>query len=264
MALDVRGALSTVRHPIRSLSRVSWWLYSAAAMMKGMRDGANDDGGFARQGSRQGTVPATLCKPLLNAIEGAKVLQLEHDDCASSYESSPRVRQFRDQLNAGLVYLDVAEEQRAALVAVLEHLDEPIRASLGAPWQIVNVRCWKTLPSALHVGANEWHVDGFPSAFMKVLLYLSPVGRESGTTEVILSDGSMHVVEGPVGSWLLFRNGQLRHRGVAPSGPSVARTVLELTIARAFKSRLAPVCAGLNAKYPRFPWSRRAARGVAR
>lgn len=210
---------------------------------------------FSRLGCAQGTLPERESLVLREALDQAPVVQLEHDDCARGYVGNPRVRDTQAQLNTGQVFLQLGVRQRAALVPVLELLRSDMRISLGAPWRIVNIRCWKTLPTALKVEANDWHVDGFPSVFLKLMVYLSPVSRNFGTTELILADGSNRVVEGPIGTWLLFRNGVLRHRGVAPAVSGFSRVVAEVTIVRAFQDRLTPISAGFNAKYPRYPWS---------
>ena len=87
----------------------------------------------------------------------------------------------------------------------------------------------------------------------KVLIYLTPPGRERGSSEVLLPDGSSKMVEGPAGTWVLFNATTLYHRGVpAISGE---RTIMNVTVVPAFKGAMLPVFAGLNANFPWFPWS---------
>lgn len=215
------------------------------------------DAEFARDGCKQGVVPEAECTRLIAAFRRARPRLFDVGDCLDGYVNGlSGEHKQAEKLNLGTVFLGIDAEQRAALTPILSLIERPVRACLGTPWQVVNTRCWKTRPDAVAVGPNEWHVDGFPDAFMKILLYLSPVGSTVGTTEVVTPAGQTLAVNGPPGSWLLFRNGRLLHRGVVPSAPSEERTVVELTISSALGGQAAPIVAGLNAKYPRYPWLR--------
>ncbi|WP_437653481.1 hypothetical protein [Sorangium sp. So ce1182] len=66
-------------------------------------------------------------------------------------------------------------------------------------------------------------------------------------------DGSRFAASGPPGTFLVFKNFELIHRGVPPSRGE--RLVLEVTVAPHEKDDLRPVCAGQNADFPLSPWT---------
>ena len=109
------------------------------------------------------------------------------------------------------------------------------------------------MPSAVGLGANAWHSDGFPPGIYKLLFYLDPADKNKGSTEIRLPDGSSKVVEGPAGTWLLFNSTDLNHRGLPAT--SDERVIINATVAPAFKENRCPIFAGLNANFPWFPWS---------
>jgi hypothetical protein len=103
------------------------------------------------------------------------------------------------------------------------------------------------------MGPNAWHRDGFPSSALKLMVYLTGANEEIGTTEVELEDGSRRVIRGPEGTWLLFQNGDLLHRGIAPTKGE--RVLLEVTLCPSLRQDSSLIFAGLNSAYPYYPWT---------
>ena len=87
----------------------------------------------------------------------------------------------------------------------------------------------------------------------KVLFYLNPAGKNTGSTEMRLPDGSSRIIEGPAGTWVLFNSTALTHRGLPDT--SGERVIINATVVPAFKENLFPVFAGLAANFPWFPWN---------
>jgi len=135
-----------------------------------------------------------------------------------------------------------------------ETLAAPVAACLGTRWRVLNVRAWKTRPGAEVMGPNAWHRDGFPRFALKLMIYLTGANEEIGTTEIELEDGSRQTICGPEGTWLLFQNGDLRHRGIAPLKGE--RVLVEITLGPSLRFNASPVFAGLNSAYPYHPWAR--------
>ena len=148
--------------------------------------------------------------------------------------------------------LDLKKETKN-VERVLSNIAPEIRSCLGHPFRVANVNCWGVMPLSAGFVTNAWHVDGYPPGMYKLIIYLNPAGKETGTSELLLPDGSSTIVQGPAGTWILFNSSTLCHRGLpAVSGE---RTVINVTIVPAFKENVYPVIAGMSANFPWFPWS---------
>ncbi|MDO8794121.1 MAG: methyltransferase domain-containing protein [Vicinamibacterales bacterium] len=210
---------------------------------------------FARDGYAIGRIPQEQVEACLEMVRHADTVLMRAEDSAPGYRRSEKVYKVAKTLNAGHRYFRPRAGELGPLVRVLETLGPAVREAIGTEWRVVNTRVLETLAGAEVMGPNAWHGDGFPPDMLKVMLYLSPAGRESGTTELRLPDGSSLVVEGPAGTWVLFRNSVLIHRGLPPLSGS--RLAVETTLVPALRRSVAPVFAGLNATYPEYPWSPR-------
>jgi hypothetical protein len=119
---------------------------------------------------------------------------------------------------------------------------------------VVNLRAWKTPAHAARVEANGWHRDApYPPMVVKIMIYLSEAGRETGTTEIVQADGARFMASGPCGTFLVFKNLALIHRGAPPARGE--RLILEVTAAPHLEDDPRPVCAGQNADFPFAPWA---------
>lgn len=237
----------------RSVGLTFWATY--ARVVRLVRSSATDaQAAFEREGWVRGSLLDTEARSLVEAFSAAGSRQFIANDSAPSYVSGYSGKAKAAKVT-GTTFLDIGPTQAHALSQALSAMSEAVTDSLGTPWRVVNVRCWRTLPNSAARGANEWHVDGFPTAFFKIMLYLTPASAESGTTELVSGSGKQVLVSGPAGTWLLFKNGVLKHRGVIPTSPVGERVAIEITIARALRRDLSVVVAGMDAKYPRFPWT---------
>lgn len=215
---------------------------------------ARTDDDFQRSGVKIGGLSSDALQSLREAIDRAPPRLIRTADHDEGYEFNAGLGDYERILNRDHVYVQLGADQAAALRRVIRLLRRPVAAALGSPWRVVNTRCWKTSPSASESGPNAWHADGFPVAAPKLMIYLTGAGPSLGSTEIRALDGTTIFVEGPPGMWVLFRNGDLQHRGIAPQVGE--RIILELTLAPALRFDATPVFAGLNAKYPRRPWYR--------
>ncbi|HVA45088.1 MAG TPA: hypothetical protein VNH11_01770 [Pirellulales bacterium] len=216
--------------------------------------GAKTDDHFGRSGVKIGTLPPDVAKRLREAIDAAPRVQIQLDDHDEGYVFNPGLGPYEAVLNRDHVYVQLGSNQSAALVDVMRALRRPVAAALGTPWHVVNTRCWRTAAGASESGPNAWHTDGFPLASPKLMVYMTGAGPSLGTTEIKTLDGKKIAIEGPPGTWVLFRNGDLEHRGIGPR--TGERIILELTLSPALRFDPGPVFAGLNAKFPRRPWYR--------
>ncbi|HEY0322911.1 MAG TPA: tetratricopeptide repeat protein [Pyrinomonadaceae bacterium] len=211
------------------------------------------DPDYAQRGFKQGRLPESVVNAFVQSMEGAPEKLILQEDTPPGYASNTGLKKYELALNKSHTHLVLGSEQLQYLHTLLQSLAEPFARCIGTPWRVVNVRCFRTHAGAIETGPNEWHSDGFPQCILKFLIYLSDVGAEKGTTELILRDGSKVSVEGPPGTWLLFRSSELSHRGVAPTEGD--RYALEITIVPSLVNDQRPFCPGLNAIYPKLPWS---------
>lgn len=232
----------------------AWHLYPRLVQKLSLMLGTKVDDEFRRRGVITGCLPPEVAMLLREAIDRAPPVSIKLEDHDDSYVFNPGLGPYEAVLNRDHVYLHLGAEQSAALVRVIESLRRPVAAAFGSRWHVVNTRCWKTAAGASESGPNAWHADGFPLAAPKLMIYVTGAGSVLGTTEIKTLDGATVVVEGPPGAWVLFRNGDLQHRGIAPKVGE--RIILELTLSPSLRFDPHPVFAGLNAKYPRRPWHR--------
>jgi len=109
-----------------------------------------------------------------------------------------------------------------------EELSVKIKSFVKSPFCFVNVRAWKTLPNSELFGPNTLHTDGFYPGHLKVMLYLTPLSKESGALQV----GQELIIDKPAGTAVIFKNSDVIHSGIP--GKSEERISIEITIFRSF------------------------------
>lgn len=209
---------------------------------------------FAARAYLVGHLPPVLVERALAMVRRARVIEMRAGDSLPGYRSSEKVYKVAKTLNAGHRYFMPEPVDRVALSSLIAALGPEVHRALGTEWRVVNTRILETLPSAAIMGPNAWHGDGFPPELLKIMVYLSPAGPACGTTEFQLQGGATSCIEGPAGTWVLFRNSTVIHRGVPPT--TGTRLAIEITLAPSWRRSTEPVFAGLNATYPEYPWSR--------
>tara|TARA_Y100001934_G_scaffold256048_1_gene323681 strand:- start:3049 stop:3837 length:789 start_codon:yes stop_codon:yes gene_type:complete len=241
---------------IQKASLYSWWGYSKVLEYYwGMgRRRVDRDSEFLRNGFKLGTLNFDELTSLMDLLESAPDQKMNAQDCHPEYLNNPYLEAIQSKFDDHFCYYDISGH-RDLLRKIFSNYSSTVRDCLGHPARIVNIRCWKTLSGATEEGPNAWHVDHLAYGVHKMLVYLSPPGEETGTTEIRLKDGSVKSVKGPGGTWIFFNPTDSIHRGVPPRIESNERIILELMTVPAFKENFEPVFAGLNATYPWFPWT---------
>lgn len=205
-------------------------------------------------GFKEGVLPRNLLDQFMLTIRKAKTKPISQDDYNPIFTIHGGLKAYEQPLNSSHKLYVLEKEQFDALKPIIEELKEPIAKCLGTPWRIVNILCWETHSEAIETGPNEWHSDGMPYAVQKIMIYLTGAGQEIGTTGLKLNDGSIRYVEGPPGTWMLFKISEIIHKGIKPKIGT--RIVLEIRAIPSFRFDLRPFCAGFNAHYPKLPWLR--------
>ena len=248
------GKTSFIEKILHKISYVVWRQHKRLVTLYSKKTlrGMKRDPGFMKNDFKIGVLsPATL-KLLRDCIERSPTVSKNVGDHIPGYYFD-KYRDWSDVAwRDGFRWLNLRGEAKH-IEKIFESVASEIKACFGYPFRIVNVNGWGTKPSAVGLGANAWHSDGFPPGIYKLLFYLGPADKNKGSTEIRLPDGSSKVVEGPAGTWLLFNSTAITHRGL----PAISdeRVIINATIVPAFKESCCPIFAGLNANFPFFPWS---------
>ncbi len=130
---------------------------------------------------------------------------------------------------------------------IVDFIDPELEAVLESYYQshfkIFGIYFYRTVPTpAKPESSFKWHVDNCPQQEIKLMVYLDPVVRDTGAirlkkrefsdelrhrgfidrslydrfVETLDDDRTTAAVEGPVGTRILFQNGQAIHRAVSP------------------------------------------------
>lgn len=209
-----------------------------------------------------GKVSTSMLASLQAAIFSAPIAEFNASDHASGYVFNPDAQAIGRIFGGGYRFRRIEAPQLRAIANFLSELEPALTTYIGGSWKVINLKSWSVRSDTVQQGPNAWHLDGFPVGTFKLMVYLTPIGPATGTTEVRFADGSSRVLEGEAGTYLLFDPSVLWHRGVAPTDAGVERTHIEITIMRAPATDLSLVEGGLNSAYPRLPWTRRPIRTV--
>lgn len=188
---------------------------------------------------------------LCHSFEGAHKIQLMVEDFDLNYDFGHFNFHTANMLNEQHDYFMLEDTQLNAVEKLLKNIEPHITESVGMPWRVINVRYSSTRPHNPTSGPNTHHTDGLPPSVYKIMVYINGVGKNSGTTELTVN-GKPFQIEGPPGTWLLFKNSEVIHRGIPPKQGK--RPCIEITIAKSSCLDTKPFVAGLNARFPILPW----------
>jgi hypothetical protein len=257
LALEaLRAAVTQEPELARAHYRFLWDLYTRLVKERAPRDAsASMSPSFAEQGYHLGHLRAADVERARSALIAAPTVLVKASDYDAGYmfnaDLSP---EGEDAVNRDNTYFAFTPEVLASTQPILDALVEPVRSCLGTPWRLVNLRSWRTPSNAGAVESNGWHRDApYPPMVLKIMVYLSEASPETGTTEVVQPDGSRTIALGPAGTFMVFKNFELTHRGVPPMRGE--RLVLEVTVAPHTEDVQRPVHAGQNADFPLSPWT---------
>lgn len=201
-----------------------------------------------------GHLPEQLAQHIRSTVELSPRMPFMSDALDQIAIIAPLDEDTIDKLNRDHEFLHFDSRQLWALYDLCEFLGEPVAAALGCCWCVLNVRGWLTRSQAeLNFGPNAWHADGDASEILKIMVYLSDLSNTSGGLEICKSNGDEVQIYGPSGTWVLFYNSRLLHRGRSPTGAGPPRFAVEITLAPWTRMQLKPVCLGQNARHPRLP-----------
>ncbi|MCH9614755.1 MAG: hypothetical protein SP1CHLAM54_12770 [Chlamydiia bacterium] len=199
----------------------------------------------------QGVLDKDLNDQLVEALSVAKTIPFIEEDYDKIFHHSSGLKSG-GKLNTINRYFMLEDTQKKVIAKVLKALELPIMEYLGNPWRVLTVRAWETPPGNLEWGPNAWHTDGLPRSALKLMIYPLGASEAVGTTEIKTKEDDIIGIEGDPGTWLMFNNNELIHRGVAPL--SKTRQIVEITYSPSIMNDMTVRVAGQNACYPLLPW----------
>jgi len=200
-----------------------------------------------------GRLDANLTTRLQDMAKNATEINFKADDATDDYAFTPNARPYEAGINVDHRHLHLTPEMLWHLNDATEALDGAVQDAIGTPWRVLNARMWNT-PTPAQVskgqGSLAWHDDGMPRDMLKLLVYLTDQSADTGTVEWKISDTETTALQGPAGSWLLFKNSVVFHRGIAPTRAGCQRTMLEFTLMPSLKNQTSVIHGGNNGRHP--------------
>ena len=211
---------------------------------------------YVKNGYYVGCISNQLVIDLQQTLSRSDYKPLERDQYETHYVYSNSLSdQQLTEINQQQEFAQLNQENLTKIQQLADILYEEVRDEIQSDWRVINVRAWQSKESSNGVFAsNQLHTDGFHQSIKKILVYLSAPSKSTGTTELVLSNGDSFVLEGEAGTWLLFDNSRLLHKGIY--NPAYIRNVVELTIAPSTYKTQGVSVGGNNAWYPELPWYR--------
>lgn len=246
-----------VKKATDSIAARSWAANAKVTRWLGQLSGSwsKRSASFAELPIHLGKVSPQTLSNLQRAIIDAPIVNFDPSDHAAGYCFNSNGNAVKSIFDGGFRFRQLGAQQCAAISSAIRELAPAITEQLGTGWRVINVKSWSIQSKTTQQGPNAWHYDGFPVSTFKLMVYLTPVSVQTGTTEVKYDDGRCQLLEGDAGTYLLFDPSALLHRGVAPADTSKDRVHIEITLMRSLRTDAHLVFGGLNSAYPRFPWS---------
>lgn len=130
----------------------------------------------------------------------------------------------------------------------LQKIAPQVEEICGHHFRIVSSHLWSLNPGPRRY---QYHLDWWPVALKKLFILPGGLDEHKGSTAFRLKSGEEVVAEGPPGTWIVFENSGVEHKGVESS--TVLRPTIAISIAPSFRTDLRLLDAGTNSGYPWFP-----------
>jgi hypothetical protein len=159
-----------------------------------------------------------------------------------------------ERVNQNHIFFDIRSRELWAIWNALEEIEAEVALALNSPWRMLGVKGWKT-PVDNEVGMSGWHLDGCARGTLKLMIYLTPMGQGNGGLELQYAPGEITSIMGEAGTWILFQNSEILHRGVGPKPGFPPRVVVEVTLGPSAIQQTRPFVAGYGQRHPKEPWT---------
>lgn len=229
----------------KKLSELAWDLHSANAYShyRALHPGAGPPP-IERNGVfDEGRLDAADTEALYKLFHECPVVPYFADDFRDGYSFDPT-----GSLESYNTYRRMTPAFEVKLNDVLERIAPKVEEVCGHYFRIVSSHIWSLNPGPRRY---QWHLDWWPVALKKLFILPGGIDEGKGTTAFRLKTGEEKMAKGPPGTWLIFENSGVEHKGVESS--SVPRPTIALSIAPSFRTDLRLLDTGANSGYPFFP-----------
>jgi hypothetical protein len=210
------------------------------------------DAEFRRLGYKIGHLSERIATEMRHVMMTAPIVCFSSAEQVNGFVGHAYDEGFDKSINHQSQFRRLDPAGEALLEKALAELRNEVASCLGSPWRIVAVKSWTTPPSNSAAYMYGWHGDEFPEELFKIMIYWGPMSRETGGLEIYSKGKEIFVQSSSHGTWVLFRNSDLLHRGVP--GNKGVRAATEVTICRASTFDLRLRFPGVVPDYPVFPW----------
>lgn len=245
--------LPSIRSPLfpqwsaarKNLSDLMWDIHSANAYSHYQAvTGILSAPPIARTGLfDQGRLTAADTESLFTLFHDCPITPYSADDFRNGYSFDPT-----GSLESYNTYRRMTPAFEAKLSEVLEKIAPAAEEICGHFIRIVSSHIWSLNPGPQRY---QWHLDWWPVALKKLFIFPCGVDERRGSTAFRLKTGEEKIPAGPPGTWMIFENSGVEHKGF--ESLTDARPTIAISLAPAFHTDLRLIDAGTNSGYPFFP-----------
>ncbi len=134
------------------------------------------------------------------------------------------------------------------LAEVLQQIAPQVEEICGHHFRIVSSHLWSLNPGPRNY---QWHLDWWPVALKKLFILPGGIDEIKGSTAFRLKTEEEVIAQGPPGSWIVFENSGVEHKGIESS--TMPRPTIAISFAPSFRTDLRLLDAGAKSGYPLFP-----------
>jgi hypothetical protein len=229
----------------RKLSDMAWDLHSTNAYTHYRKENPNTNfPQFEQTGVYdQGRLSSEDTESLYRLFQECPVIQYSADDFLEGYSFDPT-----GSLEGYNTYRQMIPAFENKLSEVLQVIAPTIEEICGHHFRIVSSHIWSLNPGP---HKYQWHFDWWPVALKKLFIFPGGVDQNRGSTAFRLKNGGEKIIEGPAGTWMIFENSCVEHKGY--ESLTEARPTIAISLAPSFQTDLRLCDAGTNSGYPWFP-----------
>ena len=193
----------------------------------------------------QGRLNAEDTEALHRLFHKCPVKPYSADDFLEGYSFDPT----GSRLESYNTYRTMTPDFETKLAEVLQQIAPQVEEICGHHFRIVSSHLWSLNPGPRNY---QWHLDWWPVALKKLFILPGGIIDEiKGSTAFRLKTGEEVIAQGPPGSWIVFENSGVEHKGIESS--TMPRPTIAISFAPSFRTDLRLLDAGANSGYPLFP-----------